>query len=81
MSSTNLLEIKEIREELNKAPAFLSIQEAASILGVGYQTLYRLVVVGEISATKVAGIWRIPRRALLEYLEARSPLNMVDDKL
>ena len=76
--SNAMLQIESIREEIKKMPPFLSIRQVAEFLQIDYLTVYRLVVVGEIDATKVAGVWRIPRSALLEYLEKRHPLNIGD---
>ena len=42
---------------------------------VAYFTVYRLIVVGEIDATKVAGVWRIPKSALVDYLQRKHPFN------
>ncbi len=75
MSSNELLEIESIKKELEGAPNFLTIGEAAKILRVAYFTVYRLIMVGEIDATKVAGVWRIPKSALIEYLQRRHPFN------
>ncbi len=75
MSSNELLEIESIKKELEGAPSFLSIGEVSQILRVAYFTVYRLIIVGEIDATKVAGVWRIPKSALVEYLQRRHPFN------
>jgi excisionase family DNA binding protein len=74
-----LFEIEEIRNELKKGPEFYTIQEAADMLKVHYITVYRLVNVGDIAASMVAGCWRIPSIALQNYLESRHPFNMPDD--
>ncbi len=71
-------EIKSIREEIKQMPHFLTLKQVAEFLQVDYWTVYRLVVVGEIDATKIAGVWRIPRSAILEYLEKRHPFNWKD---
>lgn len=68
--------IDTIQDELSPAPCFLSLQEAADILKVSYRTIYRLIQLGEIDACKVKGVWRIPKIALMQYLESRHILNM-----
>jgi len=69
---------KGIKKEIEQLPHFLTIKQAADFLQVDYFTIYRLVIIGEIEATKVAGCWRIPRSSLLEYLERRHPFNWED---
>lgn len=49
---------------------FLSIQEAADILGVQYKTVYRLVRDGELPAAKIRSVYRIKYEDLLAYFEA-----------
>lgn len=70
--------IKTIRKEVEQLPHFLTLKQVAHFLQVDYFTIYRLVVIGEIDATKVAGRWRVPRSSLLEYLERRHPFNWED---
>lgn len=48
---------------------FWSIKEAASYLGVGYKTVYRLVRDGEIPAGKVGGVYRIRKEDVDVYFE------------
>jgi len=48
---------------------FLSIEEAADVLGVHYKTVYRLVRDGELPAAKIGRIYRIKREDLLTYFE------------
>ncbi|HOJ43275.1 MAG TPA: helix-turn-helix domain-containing protein [Syntrophorhabdaceae bacterium] len=69
-------EIESIRNEMEKGPLFYKLERAAEILNVSYLTVYRLIVSGEIDATKIAGVWRIPKQALINYLERRHPFNM-----
>ena len=71
-------EIESIRKEVAKGPEFYTIQQAADMLKVHYITIYRLIVVGEIDGSMVAGCWRIPSTALRDYLEKRHPFNMPD---
>lgn len=73
-----LFEIETIRKEIAKGPEFYTLKEAATTLKVHYITMYRLVTIGEIDASLVAGCWRIPANALQSYLEKRHPFNMED---
>jgi excisionase family DNA binding protein len=49
-------------------PEMLTPKEAMEALGIGKNTMYRLLNTGEIKATRVGGkIWRISRKALSDY--------------
>ncbi len=54
---------------------FLSIQEAADILGVQYKTVYRLVRDGELPAAKIRSVYRIKYEDLLSYFEANKTVS------
>jgi len=41
---------------------FISIRQAAELLGVSRDTVRRRIIAGEIKGEKVNGQWRIPRR-------------------
>ncbi len=51
----DLFEIETIRVELKKGPKFFTLQEVADTLKVHYITIYRLVTIGELDASMVAG--------------------------
>jgi excisionase family DNA binding protein len=54
-------------------PDMLSPKEAMEALGIGKNTLYRLLNTGEIKAARVGGkIWRISRKALSDYVKSQS---------
>ncbi|MBF0464238.1 MAG: helix-turn-helix domain-containing protein [Nitrospirae bacterium] len=74
----SFFEIDEIRTELTKGPEFYTLDEIAKMLRLSYITMYRLVEIGDIAASKVAGRWRITKSALQHYLESRHPFNMED---
>lgn len=61
---------------MEKGPLFFKLKTAARILNVSYQTIWRLVHKGDIEAIKLAGCWRIPKKALIDYLERRHFLNL-----
>ncbi len=71
----DVLDIKTIQKECEKLDSFLTIKEVGCLLRVDYYTIYRLIVIGELDATKVAGVWRIPKCALCDYLQKRHPFN------
>lgn len=51
--------------------AFLSIQEAANVLGVQYKTVYRLIREGVLPAARIRRVYRIKYDDLLAYFEAQ----------
>ncbi len=50
---------------------FLTVQDAAELLGVEYKTIYRAVVAGELPAYRIGRVYRIRRQDLDAYLDAR----------
>jgi len=53
----------------------LSPAEAAELLYVGKNTIYRLIADGEIKCFKVGRIWKIPKESLIEYIRNQAGLN------
>ena len=53
-------------------PLVLSVPELASVLDIGVNTAYKLVSSGQIRARRIGRRIRIPRSALLEYLDNAS---------
>ena len=49
----------------------LTIPEAAELLGVHPETVARQLRAGQLPGVKVGTVWRIPRRALVNFLEGR----------
>lgn len=43
--------------------------EAADYLGVGENTIYRLLKSGELSAFRIGRIWKVPRKELDKYID------------
>ena len=66
---------KSIDEAFKDLPEFLTFRQVQEILQISERTLYRLIKGAEIEAAKVRGSWRIPKKALLEYLQERNCLN------
>ena len=48
---------------------FLTIAEVADIMRVSKMTVYRLVHSGELPAVRVGRSYRVPERAIHDYLE------------
>jgi len=51
--------------------SFLSIHEAADVLGVQYKTIYRLIRRNALPAAKIGRVYRIKYDDLLAYFEAQ----------
>ena len=47
---------------------FLSVAEVASIMRVSKMTVYRLVHTGELPAVQIGRSFRVPEKAVQEYL-------------
>ena len=43
--------------------------EAMDYLGIGENTLYRLLKSGELGAFRIGRIWKIPRKELDKYID------------
>ncbi len=54
---------------MTPSPKLYTVQEIAEALRVHSRTAYRLVKEGKIKGIKVGSQWRIPERALLDYIE------------
>jgi excisionase family DNA binding protein len=50
------------------AVTFLTVAEVASMMRVSKMTVYRLVHGGELSAVRVGRSFRVPERAVQDYL-------------
>jgi len=48
--------------------SFLTVTEVAAIMRVSKMTVYRLVHAGELSAVRVGRSFRVPERAVQDYL-------------
>ena len=52
----------------------LTAYEAMDYVGIGENTLYRLLNSGELGAFRIGRIWKIPRKELDKYID-RSVAN------
>lgn len=50
------------------APSFLTVAEVAAMLRVSKMTVYRMVHSGDLPAMQVGRSFRVPERAVAEYL-------------
>lgn len=53
-------------ELLERLPVVLTAQEAMDVLGVGKNTIYRLLGSGKLRGFRVGRSWRITKDAILE---------------
>lgn len=53
----------------------LSVEDAAMLLKVGTQAVYRLLQIGELHAFKNGKVWRIPKAGVREYVLRQSRLK------
>ena len=54
--------------------SLITPEELSEILAVGKNTAYRLLNEGKISAFRIGRIWKIPRKAVWDYIrENRRP--------
>lgn len=63
----------EYREALDaykqeRLPVVLTAAEAMDLLGVGKNTMYRLLKSGELPAVRIGRVWRIQMEELSRYL-------------
>ena len=49
----------------------LTAYEAMDYLGIGENTLYRLLKSGELGAFRIGRIWKIPRKAIDEFIDKK----------
>ena len=52
------------------APSFLTVAEVAAMLRVSKMTVYRMVHSGDLPAMQVGRSFRVPERAVHDYLAA-----------
>ena len=52
---------------------FLTVAEVAAVMRVSKMTVYRLVHSGELASVRVGRSFRVPERAVNEYLKAGFP--------
>lgn len=53
----------------------LTVDEAAEVLKVGKNNLYKLLESGQLKAYRNGRVWRIPRVAIEEYIRTQARLS------
>jgi len=69
---------KSLDETFAELPEFLSFRQVMELLQVSERTLWRIITSGELEATHCDRKVKIPKLALLEYLQERNFLNWED---
>ncbi len=69
---------RSIDETFKELPEFLTVKQVMEILQVSERTLWRIITSGELEATHCDRKVKIPKLALLEYLQERNVLNWED---
>ena len=57
--------------DLSDLPMTLRVEDLMPLLGIGRNTAYELIRSGQIRSVRVGRQIRIPREALLEFLDGR----------
>ena len=57
----------------NTEVRFLTVAEVAAVMRVSKMTVYRLVHSGELASVRVGRSFRVPERAVNEYLRGAFP--------
>ena len=60
---------------LNDYPEILTSEEACSVLRVGYNALYDLLLSGKLKAFRNGRQWRIPKQAIMDYIKEQAKLK------
>ena len=58
-------------------PDIMTVDEMKNVLKIGRNKAYSLVRNGEIKALKIGGIFRIPKRYLIDFIESACYNNAV----
>ena len=54
----------------------MTAYEAMDYLGIGENTLYRLLKSGDLGAFRIGRIWKIPRKVLDKYIDKSVERNL-----
>ena len=57
--------------DLRDLPMILRVEDLMPLLGIGRNTAYKLICSGQIRSVRIGRQIRIPREALLEFLDGR----------
>ena len=61
-------------------PDIIDVKELQKILQIGCSTAYRLLKSGEIPSFKIGNIYKIPRKSLQLYVDAKLNTNIFTDE-
>lgn len=53
----------------------LTVEEACEALKIGYNAMYELLNAGKLRGYRNDRVWRIPKVALVEYIQSSSKLR------
>lgn len=53
----------------------LTVEEACEALKIAYNAMYELLKAGELKGYRNGRVWRIPKAALVEYIQHSSKLK------
>jgi excisionase family DNA binding protein len=67
---TPIGDIRAERAEQLSEVRFLTVAEVASVMRVSKMTVYRIVHAGELPAVRVGRSFRVPEKAVHDYLQA-----------
>lgn len=53
----------------------LTVEEACEALKIGFNAIYGLLNIGKLRGYRNGRVWRIPKAALVEYIQSSSKLK------
>ena len=53
----------------SSTPTLYTVREVAEALRIHQRTAYRLITGGSLGAIKIGSQWRVPEKALMEFIE------------
>ena len=59
---------------LEEYQEILTVDEACEVLRIGYIAMYELLSTGKLQAYRNGRVWRIPKKAVIEYIYAAANL-------
>ena len=53
----------------------LTVEEACEALKIGYNAMYELLSTGKLKGYRNGRVWRIPKAALVEYIQEMAKMS------
>lgn len=53
----------------------LNVEEACEALKIGYNAMYKLLNTGKLKGYRNGRVWRIPKAALVEYIQEMAKMS------